>query len=419
MERATLPTATAMRVVTADARATHRRGGKRRAAGTRSRRRSDRHDRQPPPQPQPQRPAHVDIDGRGGGDGGLRVADFFCGAGGMSLGFRDAGYTPVLGVDWDLDALDTFRQNFPSAEARRVDLLDEAGQREAVALARRLGVDVVVGGPPCQGFSRNNVQRHTPRYQRVLNSLPVKYARMVRAIAPALVVMEEVRPFVTSDEYAAVLAELARDYHVEAKVLCAADYGVPQLRHRCIIVGVRRDRRARLDGPLHPPPTTPADARVTVGAALAAQKPARGAEVSEAARRWCAERQRGRIAGKCGEAAGDPEWHRNAYACVPLDEPSQTITTSAGSAGSGRFTFCRDGRFYRMSVEEAACLQSFPSGFRFASSSVGSAYRQVGNAVPPLLGRAIAAHLRPLVAAPSAHGGTAARRHGGTAAARV
>jgi DNA (cytosine-5)-methyltransferase 1 len=332
-------------------------------------------------------------------DGRLRVADFFCGAGGMSEGFRQAGCLPVAGFDRNEDALETFRRNL-RCPAYNVDLFDEKGRAAAVALARELRVDVVVGGPPCQGFSNCNLYSAGHKYMgtsRSLNTLPTQYARMVRAIAPKLVVMEEVRPFMTSQECQDVRAELEPDYHVECAVLCAADYGVPQKRNRCILVGLRRDllAAARAPPPLHPPPTH-AGRHVTVREALKLGRPAPGAAIThERLLRLCAER-------RAMEARNEEaEQWKHIYTCVDLDQPANTITTCAQKPSSGRFTFYRDGTFHRMSVDEAACLQSFPRDYAFAGG-VTSRYVQVGNAVPPRLARALAEHLGAVLASASA-----------------
>lgn len=170
------------------------------------------------------------------------VLDLFCGAGGMSLGFANVGYDVIAGVDYDDDAVETYRENFDH-EAYQYDL----SSVEPEQFSRETGIDpsdvnVVVGGPPCQGFSRANLERSDddPR-----NNLVFRFARYVDFYQPRVFVMENVTGIESIDDGETV--QLLRDgfaecgYDVQYTTLNAADYGVPQKRKRVFFIGVRDD----------------------------------------------------------------------------------------------------------------------------------------------------------------------------------
>lgn len=168
----------------------------------------------------------------------LSVVDLFAGAGGISEGFRQAGYRVVCGTDHDPDAVATYRHNFPEAEAVCGDIRDPAVKRRVLELAA--GCDVVAGGPPCQAFSQ--VRNHVRIIDDPRNSLYKQFVHVVGVVAPTAFVMENVPGM---DEMG-VREQVAEDlsigggYEVTSQVLDAADYGVPQTRRRIVFVGFRR-----------------------------------------------------------------------------------------------------------------------------------------------------------------------------------
>ena len=157
----------------------------------------------------------------------------------MSCGMREAGWVPVAGVDANRDAVQAYAANFPEAEALQRDLSDEAVRSELVDRFGGGRVDALVGGPPCQGFSRRNLLRKTlPRFEE-MNRLPRTFAELAVALDVKVVVMEEVRdaaqevlPVVTS-----VLEEAG--FEVQSSVLDASRHGVPQKRMRMILVATK------------------------------------------------------------------------------------------------------------------------------------------------------------------------------------
>ena len=342
------------------------------------------------------------------------VLDLFCGCGGISCGFEMAGFEIIGGIDFNKDATDTFKLNFPSADVRCSDistLLDKDIKKSY------RGVDVIVGGPPCQGFSTaNRYQKETddPR-----NKLFFQYIRFVNILKPKVVLIENVRGILTKDNgYAkeritTLLKEL--NYELSMQVLDAAEYGVPQCRKRAIIVGIRQDFLNELfDFRLLKP-----EPRVTVAEALSDLYPEEidllnkrrvESKATCAYQEYLKEgsefvydheihypasivQERISYVKQGGNWRDVPEYlwpsnrkNRHSSAYKRLSENTQSCTIDTGNAHSNYF----HPLYNRIpSIRESARLQSFPDKFQFEGSR-GSRFRQVGNAVPPLLAKAVA-----------------------------
>src|SRR5579862_4388564 len=166
----------------------------------------------------------------------LKVIDLFCGCGGISAGFKNQGFQVVLGADINPFALKTFRRNFPKAMAVETDLSSVDPKELLHALELKPGeLDCLVGGPPCQGFSKNVPARH--RYQGdPRNKLLLTYIEFVRVFKPKFVLIENVAEMMKAFEesYSEEIIESLEGfgYKVKSERLLAANYGVPQLRRR-------------------------------------------------------------------------------------------------------------------------------------------------------------------------------------------
>ncbi|MEZ5343763.1 MAG: DNA cytosine methyltransferase [Acidimicrobiales bacterium] len=161
------------------------------------------------------------------------TVDLFSGCGGLTAGFVSAGFEPILAVEWDLFAAATYAANFDEHHVRWADI-DEVLSDEIPE------TDVVIGGPPCQGFS--NLGTRDPDDPR--NKLWKQFMRIVEAADPQVFVLENVARFSKSAEFALLMdalegGRLRRWQHVDWQVLNAADYGVPQRRQRTILVASR------------------------------------------------------------------------------------------------------------------------------------------------------------------------------------
>lgn len=165
------------------------------------------------------------------------MIDLFCGAGGLSEGFRQAGFEVRAGADNDPDALATYAANFPKAEVILGDI--RAPDVKARTLSAARSVAVLVGGPPCQAFSQ--VRNHTRVIDDPRNALYREFIETLSATLPLAFVMENVTGVDQMGVREQIVADLGLDgqYSVLAQVVDAADFGVPQTRKRLLFVGVR------------------------------------------------------------------------------------------------------------------------------------------------------------------------------------
>ena len=171
-----------------------------------------------------------------------KVVDLFCGAGGLSKGFLDAGYDVVLGIDYDDAALETFQKNHGSTTAMKLDLYNHENIEKIVAFLKERNIenlDVLVGGPPCQGFSYAGKMDINDKR----NFLYIAMVKLTERLRPKAVLLENVLAMIEAnggvgarrviDDFRAI------GYKMVPKVLFAPDYGVPQIRKRVFFVGLR------------------------------------------------------------------------------------------------------------------------------------------------------------------------------------
>lgn len=319
------------------------------------------------------------------------LVDLFCGCGGFSHGFAMAGFRPILGVDFDAQALETHAWNMPDARtllARIEDLTDD----DILAAVAGEDIDVVAGGPPCQGFSTAGERRpDDPR-----NDLFKEFVRVTSILRPHYLVMENV-PGILSFEGGRVIEELMRELadvgYPGASVLTlnAAEYGVPQLRERVIIVANRHG----LPNPYPLPVLQPAEF-VTVDQAIGDMWGLPQGAVANHEWPVPAAHLQARMSSL---PHGAPLYDSFKGGCRRFwpDRPAFTVLANNGQP----HVHPHEGRF--SSVREMARLQGFPDHFAFRGG-LQSMMHQVGNAVPPPLAQQVALALRPslaLISAPS------------------
>lgn len=188
--------------------------------------------------------------------------DLFSGAGGFLRGFLDAGFKPVLAVENWKPAVETHKANYP-----KVPIIDKdiRGISDIDLIEYRGKVDAIIGGPPCQGFSTmGKMDKNDPR-----STLIFEFIRFVKIIQPKVFIMENVKGIVETGKgniKDTIIKEFdAIGNNVEYQILCAADYGVPQLRQRIFFIGTRKDLNIR---PSFPVPTSTPDNYITVGSAI-------------------------------------------------------------------------------------------------------------------------------------------------------
>ena len=178
----------------------------------------------------------------------LRFADLFCGAGGFTQGMKDAGLKCVLGVDYEKNCTEAYRRNQRDHECLQLDLSLEENQILVGERLKKEHVDLIVGGPPCQGFSIFGKRRFVNTKQHDVqkdkrNNLVFAYANIVRIASPRWFIMENV-PGIVSARDGEYIKEIQRyfakiGYRFDSRIINAADYGAPQLRHRFLLIGTK------------------------------------------------------------------------------------------------------------------------------------------------------------------------------------
>lgn len=332
--------------------------------------------------------------------------DLFSGVGGLTLGLQRSGLTPVLAVDhWD-DAVRTYRMNF-SHEITSAAIEDFDARRLHKLLPDR--PNWIVGGPPCQGFSTvGKRNRNDPR-----NKLFLEFHRIVKTLRPDGFLIENVlglKDMSFESDVVEVFSKLG--YKVEFRVLCAADYGVPQLRRRVVFVGHRSNGRFQF--PLH---RLSPGKYVTVWDAigdLPALNPGESADSYSTPPATSFQRKlRGRTTRLTSHVASTHPEHlvkaisfisdggnrseipnryqpksgfHNSYSRLYSNAPAVAVTQNMGKPSGTRCIHPFQNR--GLTAREGARLQSFPDSFRF-SAGVTSQRLQIANAVPPLLAEAL------------------------------
>ncbi len=368
----------------------------------------------------------------------INSVDLFSGCGGMSLGFKMAGFKSIFASDIDENCEKTFTLNFKDVPflckdiitLTEEDIFNHIGNKE---------VDVIIGGPPCQGFSLANKRRNNdntdPR-----NKLFYQYLKVLNWIKPKAFVLENVKGLL-SMQSGRVIKEIIRcfseaGYNVDYKVLKASDYGVPQIRERVIVIGIRKDLNVL---PAFPAPTT--NTPVSVDDAISDLPQIASGEGTECMEYSCnpqndyqrfmrknshnvynhiAMKHTPRLierfkAIKAGQSLLDV-WET--HGAVKRGNPTEksTIKFSQNNnrvfgdkpaptiAASFQSNFIHPHLNRNFTAREGARLQSFPDDFIFCGFRTKmswqkglSQYQQIGNAVPPLLAYQIAKTLKSIL----------------------
>ena len=347
---------------------------------------------------------------------GATFVSVYSGAGGLDVGFIEAGFAPVFSIDIDSSAVATYEASMK----RLCDRIPHLGVLEHqlhcgdindhMPDLAAVSADVVVGGPPCQGFSvAGKMDPSDPRSWHVWRFLDV-----VEAVGPTCFVMENVKALAENRRWTRLLDALRNradglGYATEVLVLNASHYGVPQARERMFLVGIPRTAR------FEPPAPTTAQHPPSVRDALSTLPPWRnpGNDMLCTARVTPAKipvMRRSPYAGMLFNGAGRP---------MRLDQPAPTLPASMGGNRTPIIDQeCLDGtdgcwvaryhaflkaggaplhkvpeRLRRLTVQEASAIQGFPADMEWRGSQ-SSIYRQIGNAVPPALGTTVALSLR-------------------------
>lgn len=337
-----------------------------------------------------------------------KIIDLFCGCGGFSKGFENAGYDVVLGLDSWKDAIDTFNINHNHKSGITKNIYDFTND-EIKKFAKKNNVVGIIGGPPCQGFSM--VGKREASDER--NTLYLQYVRFVEQIKPEFFILENVKGLLTLEkgyfkkEIIERFSELG--YNVTYKVLRACDYGVPQKRERVFFVGLKKDvfgdkffkypepgdhivgtEEALSDLPSLDNGELPTKYRSKPQNAFQKlmRKNSKSIFNNEITEHTEQTKKIISMIPDGGNIKSLPEEYykvRNystAFKRMNSKEPSTTI-----DCGHRNYFHYKENRI--PTVRESARIQSFDDNFIFLGTKT-SQYTQVGNAVPPLLAQSVA-----------------------------
>ncbi|MEQ1485586.1 DNA cytosine methyltransferase [Methyloglobulus sp.] len=302
----------------------------------------------------------------------MNIVSLFSGAGGLDLGLIQAGHEIIWANDIDADSCETYKLNIGNhiicKDISRIGL-DEIPD-----------CDIIVGGFPCQGFSMANMLRAADDQR---NQLYKQFYRIIKGKKPDYFIAENVRGILSLDN-GNVIKKIVQDfsdagYRVKYKAFNTADYGVPQTRIRVIIAGTRKDLPEETDFQF-PEPTHDKTIWVSISTAL------RGIPEPEDPK--C--KLKNHIYSKYKITNRNFTGHRE----TDPNKPSPTIL-ARGNGKGGVCAIQHPTNHRRMSIRESALVQTFPLNFEFVGS-MGSMYRQVGNAVPVLFGQHLGKRLKEL-----------------------
>ncbi len=323
---------------------------------------------------------------------GLNVVDVFCGASGLSTGFIKENFNVLLGIDFFESALKTFRRNHPKSQILNEDII-KVDSKKIYSITGNKKINVVVGGPPCQGFSMaGKRQPNDPR-----NSLFKEYVRLVKELSPDFFVMENVRGLLSmKNEKGKKVINIILDefkkigkYKLELHKVNTADYGISQKRNRIFIIGYKPKFKYLFPKTTHNKngkdglkkwiglkdillPKNKVDKKYFYSQKL----------IDGFRRREKMNKER-----KVGFG----------WQFLNPNNPSYTISARYYKDGAEALVKYNDsykeGSIRRLTPKECALIQSFPKSFKFEGSE-NEIYQQIGNAVPPKMAQIIAKSIK-------------------------
>ena len=347
----------------------------------------------------------------------MNVIDLFSGCGGLSLGFMKEGYTVKKAVEFDSSIANTYKMNHPEVEV----IVDDIRNIDKSGIFQHGDADVIIGGPPCQGFSMAGARIREGFIGDPRNFLFKHYFNVVKTVKPKVFVMENVKGIMTMqdgkifDEILKIFTDPnlldGQPYHLNYKVVKAVDFGVPQKRERMIIIGSLQDvdidelwqrtkKEIAADYPHYFDRVTVEDAIGNMPGATENGEIKNPSPVNQYQKYLSSSNQvlENHIQTKHSKLAVDRmkkiangenfevldekinSVHSGAYGRLCWDEPAPTVTTRFDTPAGGRFIHPVQNR--TLTPREAARIQSFPDDFVFYGNKT-SVCKQIGNAVPP------------------------------------
>jgi DNA (cytosine-5)-methyltransferase 1 len=334
------------------------------------------------------------------------LVDLFSGCGGLSFGFEQAGFECIVGVDIDKPALRTFKHNHSHAKPLNLDLSEDSSINKIIEAIDNKSVEIIVAGPPCQGFSLTGSRNESDKRNKLFYSV----FKLAEKVKPNFIVIENVPGISTlynGRAREAILDEFERlGYSCSEKLMYAPDYGIPQIRKRMFFIGSLIGEAFQF-----PEPTHTTENYVTCEKAigdLSGLENDLGVEVTDYSSSPISDYQKKMRKGSkklfnhvgtkhtdlvvsvirqvpeggnhkdLPPGVGDSRKFNEAWTRYHSNKPSKTIDT--GHRNHFHYKWDRV-----PSARENARLQSFPDIFEFVGPKTQQ-YKQIGNAVPPLLG---------------------------------
>jgi DNA (cytosine-5)-methyltransferase 1 len=325
----------------------------------------------------------------------INYIDLFSGAGGMSLGFDQAGFNNIFSVDIEPSFCETYKTNFPKHTLIQKDISKLSNEEIKSLISNRI-IDVIIGGPPCQGFSMaGNIGRKFIDDSR--NQLFKEFARIVEIVQPSYFVMENVARLFTHNkgETKKEIIELFKkmNYNVDCKVVNTVDFGIPQVRSRVLFIGNRISNNIVF-------PTKTIDKPISIKEAIDKLPKLKSGEKSKIPNHISMKHseqmlEKMKYVSDGGNRNEIPELIRpksgdvRKYIRYKSTEPAVCVT------GDMRKIF-HYSQNRALTVRELATLQTFPLDFIFKGSTI-SQQQQVGNSVPPILAKEIALTIKKMM----------------------
>ncbi len=331
-----------------------------------------------------------------------KIIDLFCGCGGLSLGFEYAGFEPILAVDFWQDAIETYNYNRMNKIAKCTDIKDITDDF-LEELNKTNTIVGIIGGPPCQGYS--TVGKRNILDER--NYLYLQYCRIVEKIKPEFFVLENVKGLLTlnSGKFKDNIIERfsSLGYNVEYKVLNSSDYGVPQNRNRVFFVGIR-DKKFKFP--------KAKNEKITIYEAISDLSDSEIDYSTDAISEYQSKMRKESKKLYNNEFTKHTTQTQNIISMIPdggkiSDLPKEfwkirkynkafqrmNSLSQSNTIDTGHRNYFHYEKNRIPTVRESARIQSFPDKFVFTGSKT-SQYKQVGNAVPPLLAFEIAKEIK-------------------------
>lgn len=327
--------------------------------------------------------------------GSYKTIDLFAGVGGLALGFEMSGFETVLANDFDKDASNTFRLNFPKTKFIEGDIRNVTSS-EIKKLLKDLEIDVLMGGIPCQSFSMSGrrIRKGIDNSDDPRHFLYKEYFRILDTLKPKIAIIENVKGILSSHD-GAILKDILysfkeRGYKADYKLLDASDYGVPQARQRVFIIA-NRINQENIFPEKHKTKIPVANVLANVPDKLANHE-----------KRYLT----GETLKKVQLLKPGQNWenlpvnlrtrsvHSGAYGRIDPSKPSRTLTTRFDTPSVGYVTHPTEDR--TLTVREGARIQTFPDDFVFTGKKLQQ-YKQVGNAVPVKLANEVSKGIKSML----------------------